>query len=38
VHRVVAVMRCDLEAMTEDELVKAGEKLLTSAADLVPSA
>jgi hypothetical protein len=35
--RVVAVMRCDLEAMTEEELIKAGTKLLTNANDLVLS-
>jgi hypothetical protein len=34
--RVVAVMRCDLEAMTEEELIKAGTKLLVNANDLVP--
>jgi hypothetical protein len=36
-YRVVAVMRCDLEAMTEDELIKAGTRLLINADDLVPS-
>jgi hypothetical protein len=36
-HRVVAVMRCDLEAMSEGELIKAGMKLLIKAKDLVPS-
>lgn len=36
VNRVVAVMRCDLEAMTDEELIKAGTRLLVNANDLVP--
>lgn len=36
-HKVVAVMRCDLEAMTDQELIKAGVKLLANERDLAPS-
>lgn len=36
-HKVVAVIRCDLEAMTEEELIAAGTRLFVNVNDPAPS-